>query len=111
MSDNTIRLKIKVDDENSFKIVETSADELREAIEQVKNEADNERRKERAAWERTRLQCTTMLQPYSRNRLRPQDVLCFEWDGSTGQATSGEEQLSAKEIWKRFEEAKKEMGC
>ena len=40
MSDNTIRLKIKVDDEDSFKIVETSADDLRKAIEQVKNEAD-----------------------------------------------------------------------
>ena len=38
MSENTVRLKIKIDDD--FKTVETNADDLRKAIEQVKNEAD-----------------------------------------------------------------------
>lgn len=40
MSDSTVRLKIKITDENSIKNVEMSADQLRDAIEQVKNEAD-----------------------------------------------------------------------
>ncbi|MBQ8958893.1 MAG: hypothetical protein IJ057_10445 [Bacteroidales bacterium] len=38
MSENTVRLKIKIDDD--FKTVGTNADDLRKAIEQVKNEAD-----------------------------------------------------------------------
>ena len=40
MSDSTVRLQIKITGENSIKNVEMSADQLRSAIEQVKNEAD-----------------------------------------------------------------------
>lgn len=40
MSENTVRLKIKVEDENSFKTIEINAKDLRDAIEQVKNETD-----------------------------------------------------------------------
>lgn len=72
--------------------------------------AEGERRRERAAWERTRLECTTMLQPYSRHRLEPHDVMRFAWEASTGSATDESEQLSAKEIWARFEEVKREQG-
>ena len=70
--------------------------------------ADNERRKERGAWERTRMQCTTMLQPYSRHRLDPEDVLRFEWDGDHGDDDT--EKLTAKEIRERFEKVKREQG-
>lgn len=70
--------------------------------------ADNERRKERGAWERTRLQCTTMLQPYSKKRLEPTDVLKFAWDNDP--SDDGTEKLTAKEIRERFEEVKREMG-
>ena len=73
--------------------------------------ADNERRKERGAWERTRMQCTTMLQPYSRHRLDPEDVLRFEWDNPPGPlCEGGDEKLTAKEIRERFEKVKREMG-
>lgn len=72
--------------------------------------ADNERRRERGAWERTRMQCTTMLQPYSRHKLNPEDVLRFEWDASTASATDDTEKLTAKEIRERFEKAKREQG-
>ncbi len=78
--------------------------------------AGNERRKERGAWERTRMQCTTMLQPYSKKRLEPQDVLRFEWDREMQNAECGmrndaeSEKLSAKEIRERFEKVKREMG-
>lgn len=71
---------------------------------------ESEQRRERAAWERTRLQCTTMLQPYSKHKLKPQDVLKFAWDTRTGATDEEEEQLSTKEIWERFEEVKREMG-
>ena len=60
--------------------------------------------------------CTTMLQPYSKKRLEPQDVMRFAWDremrdeacGTRNDAES--EKLSAKEIRERFEEVKREMG-
>ena len=72
--------------------------------------AENEKRRERAAWERTRLQCTTMLQPHSKKTLKPQDVLKFAWDTKEGATDNGEEQLSSKEIWERFENVKRKQG-
>ena len=78
--------------------------------------AEAEKRRERAAWERTRLLCTTMLQPYSKKRLEPQDVMRFAWDREMQNAECGtrndaeSEKLSAKEIRERFEKVKREMG-
>lgn len=40
MSDNTVRLKIKVEDDNSFRNIEANAEELRNAIDKVRSEAD-----------------------------------------------------------------------
>ena len=72
---------------------------------------ESEQHRQRAAWERTRMLCTTMLQPYSKKRLEPQDVLKFAWDPSTGSGTDDEsEKLTAKEIRERFEKVKREMG-
>jgi hypothetical protein len=70
--------------------------------------AEAEQRRERSAWERTRLLCTTMLQPYSKMRLDPQDVMEFAWDGDHSEDESGK--LSAKEIRERFEKVKREQG-
>jgi len=70
--------------------------------------AEGERRHERAAWERTRLQCTTMLQPYSKRGLKPTDVLKFAWDNDEEGETT--ERLSTKEIRERFEKVKREQG-
>ena len=67
---------------------------------------ESEQRRERVAWERTRMQCTTMLQPYSRRKLDPQDVLHFAWDNQGEEP----EKLSAKEIRERFEKVKREQG-
>lgn len=72
--------------------------------------AEAEQRRERAAWERTRMQCTCMLQPYSRHKLKPQDVMRFAWDASTDPATDKAESLTAKEIRERFEKVKREQG-
>lgn len=70
--------------------------------------AEAEQRRERAAWERTRMLCTTMLQPYSKRGLEPQDVMCFAWDSDHSEDES--EKLSAKEIRERFEKVKREQG-
>lgn len=78
--------------------------------------AEREQRRERAAWERTRLECTTTLQPYSRRQLQPEDVMRFAWDVSAAHEESPlppfdkGEKLTAKEIWERFERVKREMG-
>lgn len=71
---------------------------------------DGEQARQRAAWERTRMLCTTMLQPYSKKGLKPRDVMQFEWDPSTGSGTGDTERLTTKEIWERFEKAKREQG-
>lgn len=68
--------------------------------------AEAEQRRERAAWERARLQCTCMLQPYSKHRLDPQNVFRFTWEKNEDDS----ENLSAKEIWEKFEKVKKEQG-
>lgn len=70
--------------------------------------AEAEQRRERAAWERTRMLCTTMLQPYSKRGLEPQDVMRFAWDSDHSEDES--EKLSAKEIRERFEKVKREQG-
>lgn len=76
--------------------------------------AEAEQRRERAAWERTRMQCTCMLQPYSKRGLKPQDVMRFAWEmrneecGMRNEAES--EKLTAKQIRERFEKVKREQG-
>lgn len=69
---------------------------------------DGEQHRERVAWERTRLQCTCMLQPYSRHKLKPQDVLQFAWDCDHIEDES--EKLTTKQIRERFEKVKREQG-
>lgn len=77
----------------------------------------------RSQWERTRMQCLCMLQPYSKKRLRAQDVMQLPWDsrdkpraqgleGLSGKAESTEAQkaLSHDELMARYRAAKKRMG-
>ena len=75
---------------------------------------------ERARWERARMQCLCFLQPYSKSRLRPQDIMQFPWEtaGSEGRSVKNEEsscaseqkELSHEEIMARYREAKKRAG-
>ncbi len=71
--------------------------------------AESEQRRERSAWERTRILCTTMLQPYSKNILEPKDVMQFEWDASTDSTTENKKPTT-KETWERFGKVKREQG-
>lgn len=68
---------------------------------------DMEQSRERGEWERSRMQCLCMLQPYSKEKLQPQDVMRFTWENSEG---DGGEELTAKEIWERFAKVKAEQG-
>ena len=54
------------------------------------------------------MQCLCMLQPHSKKKLKPRDVLQFAWDGDHIEDES--EMITAKEIRERFEKVKKEMG-
>ena len=65
-----------------------------------------EERRERSGWEQTRMQCLCMLQPYSRRRMEPRDVMRFPWDSEETQT----EKLTTKEIRERFERVKREQG-
>ena len=76
--------------------------------------AESEQRRQRAEWERTRMECTFILQPWSRMTLKPGDVMHFGWDASAGSetdsATHEGKKLRSKEIWERFKKVKREMG-
>jgi len=67
---------------------------------------ESEQRRERSAWERARMQCVTILQPYSKHPLDPRDVFRFKWDNEA----DGEETQSTEEIWANFDRVKKEQG-
>jgi len=60
----------------------------------------------RDAWERTRMEVVTILQPHARHRLDAHDVLKFPWDEKEAVV----EQVSDEDRRKRFEEAKKRYG-
>lgn len=80
---------------------------------------ERERRRERAAWERMRMQCLCSLQPYSRSRLRAEDVMRFPWDGEdTGREKESEKacgpskqvEMSREEIMERYRKARERAG-
>lgn len=59
-------------------------------------------RKER--WEMVRLQSTLAMQPYSKKRLDPREVIPFPWDDEGKPKMSKEEQLARMEqLRKQFE--------
>ena len=73
-------------------------------------EADE--RREQGEWERLRMSCLCMLQPYSKKRLRAEDVMRFPWEtgsrGSTGD--KGDATLSAEEMEARRQAAMERYG-
>lgn len=70
---------------------------------------EREERAERAAWERTRMLCLCMLQPWSEKRLEARDVMQFPWDGNK-KGRSEERPESKDEIMSRYRAAKKAFG-
>lgn len=70
----------------------------------------NERR-EQAQWERMRMQCLCSLQPYSKNTLKPGDVMRFPWEEEkpADAAQTGREELSHEELMARYREEKAKL--
>ena len=64
---------------------------------------------ERVMWERMRYQCLCILQPHSKNQLRPIDILQFSWE-TPSETKQQAQELSAEEIKKRYAEAKRRYG-
>lgn len=71
--------------------------------------------REHAQWERARMMCMCMLQPYAKNTLSPRDVMVFPWeierDGDkTTTNINNDNNLTRAEILAKFEEAKLAAG-
>lgn len=69
-------------------------------------------RRERTSWEQVRTSCLCMLQPHSRQRLAPTDLMVFPWEKekpANKPATSGKK-TSTEELMRRYAEAKKRYG-
>lgn len=67
---------------------------------------------ERAEWERARMMCMCILQPYAKNPLKPTDVMQFPWDAGVGGvgAATARRALTREEEMAEFERAKKAYG-
>jgi hypothetical protein len=68
---------------------------------------------ERTSWEQARMMCVSMLQPYSKKALRPQDVMAFPWDAevtSSEETTAAPEKLTREEEMERYRQAIKRAG-
>lgn len=64
--------------------------------------------KEQAEWERLRMACLCMLQPYSKKTLTARDVMQFPWEENA--KTSSRETVSDEELKRRYREAKRAAG-
>lgn len=61
---------------------------------------------DRAEWEKTRYLCMCILQPYSKKKMRPVDVVVFPWERNT----EPKEVLSKEEEEARYQAALKRYG-
>ena len=66
--------------------------------------------RERGRWERIRMQCLCSMQPYSKSKLTPQDIMRFPWEDKHLPQVGKKEKLSREEIMERYRAAKKRAG-
>lgn len=67
----------------------------------------------RQQWEQSRMMCMCMLQPYSKSKLKPRDVMQFPWDETPAKAKTKsrpKEELSEEERMERYRKAAKRYG-
>lgn len=62
---------------------------------------------QRGEWERLRMACLCMLQPYSKHTLSAEDVMQFPWEE---EAKKTQEEISNDELKRRYREAKRAAG-
>lgn len=67
---------------------------------------------DRGMWERVRLICMCILQPYSKKALSPSDIMELPWDKDSPQddKTQTSEQVDESVIRERFMQAKSRYG-
>ena len=66
--------------------------------------------RERGRWERIRMQCLCSMQPYSKSKLTPHDIMRFPWEDKHLPQVEKKEKLSREEIMDRYRAAKKRAG-
>ena len=69
--------------------------------------------RERGRWERIRMQCLCSMQPYSKSKLTPQDIMRFSWEErgkSEEERVKNKKPMSREEIMERYRAAKKRAG-
>ncbi len=78
----------------------------REFSEIYKQWAEAQEVREQGAWERTRLLATFAVQPYSKKKLQPKDLLVFPWEKPEKKNAAA----SGRSTAERFKELKKKFG-
>lgn len=63
---------------------------------------------ERSEWERVRMSCLCSLQPYSKKKLRPADIMEFPWEKQLVKTQRHDE--TREEVNARYEKAKRRFG-
>ncbi len=62
--------------------------------------AEAEEARNRTSWEQVRFLAHCSLMPYSKKRLKPEDVVCFPWEGGQKKAKGKPRRLSPEELRK-----------
>lgn len=65
---------------------------------------------QRAEWERTRLTCTYLLQPWAKRRIAPKDVMRLPWDDEGAPDSASSEPADPETIRRRYREALRRYG-
>ncbi len=73
---------------------------------------NRERNLDRGMWERARMMCICILQPYSKEPLSPTDIIRLPWDEEKLESvgTAAMEQEDMPELKRRFSEVKARYG-
>lgn len=63
-------------------------------------------------WERARMMCMCILQPYSKKPLSPADIIKLPWDGDAAESgnTTTTQQEDMSDLKRRFSEVKARYG-
>ncbi|MCF0160760.1 MAG: hypothetical protein HUJ99_08210 [Bacteroidaceae bacterium] len=66
---------------------------------------------DRGEWERVRMMCLCMIQPYSKKKLQARDIMEFEWEKNEVKTEQKDAPvISREEEMKRYESAKRMWG-
>lgn len=73
---------------------------------------DMRERQERLAWETVRTQCLCSLQPYSKRKLKPADIMTFPWEEDKPETPKEEKdkEMSREEMMARYRSIAKARG-